>query len=146
MSKQERILFLTPYAHKIRGNVLSTERICNGYRQRGYKVHTLVYTEGLDCKLLQEELKKSTWVHVLHITRFAEWLEQRSCPWQWKRLYRLIPRLKVTIIGECYDADVAEQVQTAIKSNPFLEYKQAVLPSVIILTGKLRLTSVCCHP
>lgn len=235
MTNQKQILFLTPFAHKVRGNVITTQRISSGYQTRGFRVRTLAYAEGLDCQTVQGEIRKSSWVHVLHITRFAEWLAKERCAWDkpflltmggtdihvdlkgqsrqnlpkpivrlldqasyvtvfsasarrilkqldprwadktkvipqgivlppsppvkpvlnwetarkkgyhillpaglrpvkdvlflleaWERLYRRLPKLQVTIVGECYDKEVYAQVKKAMVKHPFLTYKQAI--------------------
>lgn len=39
------IVFLTPYATGGRGNVTTTQRIYNEYRQQGYEIEVFAYTQ-----------------------------------------------------------------------------------------------------
>lgn len=44
--KSNRILFITPYSQGSRGNVTTTLRISEGYRDLGFQVTVFAYAEG----------------------------------------------------------------------------------------------------
>jgi hypothetical protein len=42
----KRILFITPYFQGSRGNVTTTLRITEGYREQGFQISIFAYAEG----------------------------------------------------------------------------------------------------